>query len=95
MIRGFVIERVECYTPITCCTSRLYNTLILHNIYNHNHNYIAVVTPAIQGLNKINTECVPMDYGGTKYPGWMDGGHPDVGETVDRTVSVQLVSRDM
>ncbi|XP_063691658.1 uncharacterized protein LOC134823987 [Bolinopsis microptera] len=38
------------------------------------------------GLKKINEECTPQKYGGTEYPGWMEGGHPDVGETATRNV---------
>lgn len=40
----------------------------------------------MNGLNKINEECTPVNYGGASYPGWMEGGHPGVGETVDRKV---------
>jgi len=38
------------------------------------------------GLKQINEECTPQQYGGTTYPGWMEGGHPAVGETVARNV---------
>ena len=38
------------------------------------------------GLKKINEECTPQQYGGTTYPGWMEGGHPAVGETAHRNV---------
>ena len=40
----------------------------------------------MNGLQKLNEECTPVNYGGASYPGWMDGGHPAVGETVDRLI---------